>query len=104
MQNAAVNAEFGAQTTTDKFVSSTAENGPLLSRLAMTGAIEQPMFTVTLQRNTIDIGGNDGALTVGRLPDGVDNSSLTWVPVKLYPTTSGGLQAPTFAPNEVYPL
>jgi hypothetical protein len=99
-----VNAEFNNPATTDHFVASTAENGPLLSRLAMSGEIDQPMFTITLQRDTVDIGGNDGALTIGRLPDGVDNSSLTWVPVKLYAPSVGGLDAPTFAPNEIYPL
>lgn len=55
-----------------------------------------------MQRNTIDIGGN-GMLTVGKLPDGVDESSLTWVPVRLYEVADGGLEAPTFAPNEVSP-
>lgn len=88
---------------TDGFVSSTSTNGPLLSRMVMSGALENPLFAVTLQRNTIDIGGK-GQLTIGKLPDGVDNSSLTWVPVRLYTPDEGGQQPPTFAPNEVYPF
>jgi len=58
---------------------------------------------ITLSRDTIDISGH-GQLTLGKLPDGVDNSSLTWVPVRLYSSDEGGLRSPTFAPNEVYPL
>jgi len=69
----------------------------------MTDALEAPMFTITLNRNTIDISGH-GQLTLGKLPDGVDNSSLTWVPVRLYTPAEGGLRAPTFAPDEVYPF
>jgi hypothetical protein len=89
-----------------------------------TGALENPMFAVchsvtldhpdrcsdilglwqvTLNRDTIDISGQ-GQLTLGKLPDGVDNSSLTWVPVRPYTPDEGGLSPPTFAPNEVYPL
>ena len=54
-----------------------------------------------LQRDTIDVSENNGALTIGKLPDGVDNSSLTWVPVRLYKPEDGGLSPPTFAPDEV---
>ncbi|TFK52169.1 acid protease [Heliocybe sulcata] len=101
VQAAVVNQQFNTPTTTDEFVATTSENGPLLSRLAMTGQLDQPMFTVTLQRDTFDVGGNPGVLTVGKLPDGVDNSSLTWVPVRLYAPRQGGLDAPSFAPDEV---
>ncbi|KAG5642547.1 hypothetical protein DXG03_002585 [Asterophora parasitica] len=69
----------------------------------MSGELEQPMFSITLQRSTVDIGG-EGVLTVGKLPAGIDNSSLTWVPVRLYEVNDGGLRPPTFAPNEKYPL
>lgn len=89
--------------------------------MVMDGTIEQPLFAVrvsvsqchyqtehatvqiTLQRDTIDISGN-GQLTIGELPSGIDNSSLTWVPVRLYTPDDGGLQAPTFASGETYPL
>jgi hypothetical protein len=56
---------------------------------------------VMLQRDIIDVSGSHGALTVGKLPDGIDNSSLTWVPVRLYGPQDGGLHPPQFAPNEV---
>ncbi len=56
---------------------------------------------VTLQRDTIDSSTSHGQFTIGTLPDGVDNSSLTWVPVRLYSTSEGGIQSPTFASNEV---
>ncbi|KAH9991300.1 aspartic peptidase domain-containing protein [Russula vinacea] len=81
VQAAVINARFNNPSTTDDFILGTADEGPLLSRLAMSGALEQPMFSVTLQRDIIDVSGSNGALTVGRLPDGIDNSSLTWVPV-----------------------
>jgi hypothetical protein len=58
------------------------------------------LLQITLQRDTIDISGT-GQLTVGKLPDGVSNSSLTWVPVRLYSPEDGGLTPPNFAPNEV---
>ena len=54
-----------------------------------------------LQRDVIDVSGSNGLLTVGRLPDGISNSSLTWVPVRLYRPEDGGLHPPQFAPNEV---
>jgi len=104
VQAAVVNKRFDTPQTTDAFVADTPTDGPLLARMAMSGQLEQPMFAITLQRDTIDVGGNEGALTVGRLPEGVDNSSIIWVPVRLYATEDGGQNAPTFAPNEVYPL
>jgi len=54
-----------------------------------------------LQRDVIDISGSHGALTIGKLPDGIDDSSLTWVPVRLYEPGDGGLSPPTFAQDEV---
>ncbi|KAI0059646.1 acid protease [Artomyces pyxidatus] len=104
VQNTVVNAKFNNPSTTDSFVMSTASDGPLLSRLAMSGELDQPMFSIMLQRDTIDVSGNNGDLTIGSLPDGIDNSSLTWVPVRLYNSKDGGLTPPTFAPNEIYPL
>lgn len=52
----------------------------------------------------MDIGGNEGRLTIGGFPVGVDNSTVTWVPVRLYRPNEGGQYPPTFAPGEVYPL
>jgi len=84
-------------------VASTPENGPLLSRVVSSGGLASPMFSITLQRDTIDVGGT-GQLSVGKLPDGISSSSLTWVPVRLYSQDEGGLTPPQFAPNEIYPL
>ena len=58
---------------------------------------------ITLQRDTIDVSGQ-GQITIGQLPDDIDESNITWVPVRLYAASEGGLTPPTFAPNEVYPL
>jgi hypothetical protein len=42
---------------------------------------------MTLQREEpTQQGSNQGVLTLGGLPSGVSNDSLTWVPVKHYPT------------------
>ncbi|KII86691.1 hypothetical protein PLICRDRAFT_114010 [Plicaturopsis crispa FD-325 SS-3] len=100
IQSNVVNQQFNNPSTTDNFLSTIDKNGPLLSRMAQSGALDQPMFSITLQRDTIDIGGN-GALTIGKLPDGVDNSSLTWVPVRRYSAADGGIKPPSFAPDEV---
>ncbi|KAI9443354.1 acid protease [Lactarius indigo] len=83
IQTAVINAKFNNPSTTDDLVLGTA---------------------VMLQRDAIDVSRNNGALTIGKLPDGIDNSSLTWVPVRLYKSEDGGLSPPTFAPNEVLPL
>jgi len=85
---------------TDAFINATSTSGPLLARMSLTGELEMPMFTIMLQRDTIDISGQ-GMLTVGKLPDGIDNSSLTWMPVRLYSSGDGGMAPPSFAPNEV---
>ncbi|KAJ7761103.1 aspartic peptidase domain-containing protein [Mycena metata] len=103
IQGAAVINQFGKTGTTDHFVAASYAAGPLISRIAQSDALAMPMFTISLQRSEIDISGK-GALTLGTLPPGVDNSSLTWVPVRLYSPAEGGLTPPTFAPNEVYPL
>jgi len=104
VQAAVINAKFNNPSTTDNFVLGTADYGPLLSRFAMSDSLEQPMFAVMLQRDIIDVSGSNGSLTVGKLPDGINNSSLEWVPVRLYSPEDGGLNPPQFAPNEVYPL
>ncbi|KAK7062691.1 hypothetical protein VNI00_000179 [Paramarasmius palmivorus] len=52
----------------------------------------------------IDIGGNAGILSIGELPSGVKNESLTWVPLRTYPPEEGGLNGPPDSPGEVYPI
>ena len=59
------------------------------------------MFTIMLQRDTVAVGGNVGSLNVGTLPGGVKNESLTWVPVRLYASTQGGLPPPSDSLMEV---
>ncbi|KAF9015426.1 aspartic peptidase domain-containing protein [Cyathus striatus] len=103
IQESVVIAKTGPIESTDDFITSTYTSGPLMARIAMTNALEVPMYTITLQRSTIDIGGT-GSLTIGKLPDNVNNSSLTWVPVRLYSPEEGGLEPPKFAPSEIYPF
>jgi len=66
--------------------------------------LTEPMFTVRLDRNTIDIGQSDGLLSIGEFPEGVGRDDLTWAPLRGYSMAEGGLAAPTASPNEVYPL
>jgi hypothetical protein len=74
---------------------------PLIARLAVTNVLGLPMFTVTLQRDTVEVGGNVGLLSLGELPHGIKNESMTWVPVRLYTKAQGGLPPPPDSPNEV---
>ncbi|KAF9257762.1 acid protease [Marasmius fiardii PR-910] len=104
IQEAIVSADTGSIVSTDSFVKSTWKSGPLLSRISMTHMLQDPMFAIQLQRSTIDISGDNGQLTIGKLPDGVDSNSITWVPVKLYTPAEGGLKPPSFAANETYPF
>jgi len=103
IQQSVVNQQYNNPPTTDQFVASTFENGPLLSRVILSGELESPVFAIALQRDTVDIGGT-GQLSIGKLPNGVSNSSFTWVPVRLYSQNDGGLAPPEFAPNETYPF
>ena len=78
--------------------------GPFIPRLVAQGILAYPMFTITLQRDSIDIGGNMGVMSLGKLPTGVTNDSLTWVKVRGYTTAQGGMTAPPDSPGEVYPI
>jgi len=75
--------------------------GPAVTRMVTTKSLALPMFTIALQRDTLDIGGNAGVLSLGQLPAGVETSSLTWVSIRGYP---GALVAPADSPNEDYPI
>ncbi|KAF9223072.1 acid protease [Gyrodon lividus] len=90
--------------STTELQSSFATIGPLIPRLVAQGALDSPMFSVTLQRDTIQIGGNEGMLSIGELPPTVTSESLTWVPVRGYSPDQGGLKPPPDAPGEVYPI
>ncbi|KAK0211941.1 aspartic peptidase domain-containing protein [Armillaria fumosa] len=85
-------------------IDSYASMGPFVTRLVANAELNTPMFTVTLQRNTIARGGNVGQLSIGELPAGVKNETLTWVPIRSYSSEEGGLVGPTDSPNEKYPI
>jgi phytepsin len=72
--------------------------GPALTRMVTTKSLAGPLFTISLQRDTLDIGGNAGVFSLGELPAGINASALTWAPVRGYPSA---LQAPADSPNEV---
>jgi hypothetical protein len=86
----------------DDILASFASNGPLLPRLILTGALTSPIVAISLQRDTVDIGGNQGMLSIGELPAGLAMEDLTWVPLRGYTTAEGGLPAPEESPNEVH--
>ena len=75
--------------------------GPLPARFISEHLLSSPLIAVTLQRDTIDIGGNVGLLSIGELPAGINSGSLTWVPVRAYTAADGGLPPSPEAPNEV---
>ncbi|KAH9933149.1 aspartic peptidase domain-containing protein [Epithele typhae] len=103
VQAAAISAKFPSTTGTDTFITETATYGPMVPRMIYQDMIDDPLFAITLQRNTIDVSG-EGQITIGQLPDNVTESNITWVPVRLYASSEGGMAAPSFAPNEIYPL
>ena len=63
-----------------------------IPRLVAQGTLTYPMFTITLQRDSVDICRNMGAMSLGELPGGVKNDSLTWVKVRGYTTAEGLLR------------
>ncbi|KAL1740991.1 aspartic peptidase domain-containing protein [Schizophyllum fasciatum] len=89
---------------TDSVIGSYDAQGPFVARLAANGMLQDPMFAVTLQRDTIDPGGSVGMLSLGELPSGVSNESLTWLPLRTYAPEQGGLGPPSNSPNESYPF
>ena len=88
-------------TTTAALQSSIESYGPLIPRLVAEGKLDYPLFSITLQRDSIEIGGNEGMLSIGQLPPTVSTDSLTWVGVRGYPPSRGGLNPPSDAPGEV---
>ncbi|OBZ78046.1 Cathepsin E [Grifola frondosa] len=78
--------------------------GPLLTRLITRQELAIPMIVITLQRDTLMLGGDAGLLSLGALPPGVQFDQLTWVPVRAYSPDEGGLPPSPQAPDEVYPL
>jgi phytepsin len=86
---------------TQAVLQSYATYGPALTRMVTTNALVAPMFTISLQRDELDIGGNAGVLSLGELPAGVQQTDLTWAPVRGYPNA---LEAPADSPDETYPI
>ncbi|KAF9513751.1 hypothetical protein BS47DRAFT_1343746 [Hydnum rufescens UP504] len=96
--------EFGDMknlATVDQLLATFITNGPVVARMGFSGLLAEPSFTITLQRDSLDIGGNIGMLSLGELPPGVLNNSLTWVPIRLYTSEEGGIPSSPAAPNEV---
>ncbi|KXN91588.1 Aspartic protease 3 [Leucoagaricus sp. SymC.cos] len=91
------------ESLSDRVFQSYLDIAPLLGRLIAAKEID-PMFAVSLQRDTVEIGGNAGQLSIGELPPGTQNDSLTWVPVRGYTRSQGGLPPPADSPGEVYPI
>ncbi|KAI0300074.1 aspartic peptidase domain-containing protein [Multifurca ochricompacta] len=86
----------------DDALASFATNGPLLTRLILAGALASPIVAISMQRDTVEIGGNQGMLSIGELPIGIAAGDLTWVPLRGYTVAEGGLPAPEDSPNESY--
>lgn len=86
---------------TPAILASYATIGPFIGRLVAAGMLTAPQFTVTLQRDAVDLGGNVGQLSIGELPGDVQNGSLTWARVRGYTSAQGGLGPPADSPNEV---
>jgi hypothetical protein len=84
-------------------LASFATNGPLIPRLILTGALTSPIVSISLQRDAVEIGGNQGILSIGELPAGIAAEDLTWVSLREYTVAEGGLPAPKDSPNEVQP-
>ncbi|KAF8066553.1 aspartic peptidase domain-containing protein [Lyophyllum atratum] len=102
------NSKHEARQTSSSFSQAVAESytrtGPLLGRLVATNGLALPQFSITLQRDTVDVGGNVGLLSIGELPKGIQKESLTWVPLRTYNMEQGGLPPPPDSPNEQYPI
>jgi hypothetical protein len=98
-------SSIDGQTFLSTYFSAVDRNGPLVTRMASSGQLKsaywclsvqhisanhllrEPMYTLTMQREEPTMeGSNAGVMTLGGLPSGISNDSLTWVPVKSYPT------------------
>ena len=103
--NTSVRVHFQSSSPPPSFThtlsSSFAKTGPFIGRLVATSSIAAPQFTITLQRDTVDVGGNTGLLSIGELPTGIDERNLTWARVRTYSVHEGGLPPPANSPGEV---
>lgn len=77
--------------------------------LTLHGTSRAPMYTLSFQReDPTSVGSNAGVMTIGGLPSGISNDSLTWVPVKNYPASVlfgdlGVDQAVVAAATKIFP-
>ena len=78
--------------------------GPFFTRLVTWEVLSRPLVVTSLQRDTFSLSETTGTLSLGELPFGLADEDLTWVPVRGYPPSQGGLPPPPDAPYEVYPL
>ena len=69
-----------------------------LTRFVTAAQLTLPMYTLTLKRDFIQVRGNAGILSIGEMPSGVSEDSLTWVPILAYPYW---FPAPPDSPNKV---
>ena len=94
--------------TTDRSFVSPADSfatlGPFFTRLVTWEVLSRPLVVTSLQRDTFSLSETTGTLSLGELPLGLADEDLTWVPVRGYPPSQGGLPPPPDAPYEVYPL
>ncbi|KII85648.1 hypothetical protein PLICRDRAFT_126387 [Plicaturopsis crispa FD-325 SS-3] len=102
--DSALSTRDDARARTELILASWPSTGPAFPRLAATSALAAPMYSVSLQRDTVEVGGNAGVLSIGALPAGVKNDDLAWAPVRLYTHAQGGLPGPPDSPNETYPI
>ncbi|KZW00274.1 acid protease [Exidia glandulosa HHB12029] len=76
---------------------------PFMPRAVNEKMLAEPLIAVTLQRETIDPGGNVGMLSLGGFPASVDRDKLTWVDVRGYTAVQAGLPE-TVQDVDTYPL
>ncbi|KAF9500304.1 acid protease [Pleurotus eryngii] len=96
--------QLAGSTATNAILSSLPLTGPFIPRLVMDGVLKSPMFTVALQRDAVEVGGNAGMFSVGELPPDLKPESMTWSPVRGYTVAQKGLPPPVDSPFETYPM
>ena len=83
-----------------EILASYATLGPFLPRLVANELLALPLFTIRLQRSP-DFRNHSGMLTIGGFPQGLKTDNIVWTHVRDYPTSQGGLAAPSESPKEV---
>ncbi|KDQ51867.1 hypothetical protein JAAARDRAFT_40697 [Jaapia argillacea MUCL 33604] len=87
----------GTGTLTDSTAAPTStSSSPSASPSASNSSIASPI--------PILVNASIGVLSIGELPEGVEESEMIWADVRGYTTQQGGLPAPVDSPKEVYPI